>query len=42
MLLASYQNKYEKTSQGAFDKDGSEKLKEMINNIKEVPANGIF
>ena len=38
----TFKDEYEKTGQGKFDKDGSEKLKEMINNIKEVPANGIF
>lgn len=33
---------YEKTDEGKFDKDGAEKLEQMIKNIKEVPENGKF
>ena len=37
LLKKNCNDLYENTNQGIFDKDGAEKLKAMINTIKEVP-----
>ena len=40
--LETFNYKYKKTGQGVFDNEGAEKLKNMVNNMKEVNKDGTF